>query len=256
MRALLVTLLLAGCNPPEAPTELSDLARYVIREFDNDDPAFLQAGATNLATLLDAVDYEADTVARSTIPTGLQAEDVVGLTRPADTELEDTADVSLYYRSRHPVAAHADYTRQADQLDAEPTATAYMREFLEGRDCFGNGDCEHLRTVNDLTRENLLFSMQFELWKDFRRLQTEDGRAVMVSRAWTQEGFLAHVGTANLRQSWTLDVWLDEGEGSERLRVNWAETTFDPPIDEDIIRNTTRAAIQDALEAGDDALDL
>ena len=255
MRTLLLVILLAACSPPEAPTELSELGRFLIREFDNGDPALLQSGATNLAALMHAVDFEGATVDRSTIPAHLEPGDVEGLRRPPGTDLENTVDVSLYYRSRHRADEHAAFTVESDQLSAEPSAVGYERALLEGGDCFAGGQCSLLRTVNDVLRENGLFSLQFELFKDFRRAETDDGRSVLLSRAWTEEGFEAHVGTANLRQSWTLDVFIDAGEGAERLRINWAETTFDPPIEEYILRNTTRSSMQDALEAADGALD-
>jgi len=255
VRALPVLLVpLLGCVPPvEAPTELSDLARFLVREFDAEDPAVLEAGVSNLAVLLEDVDYTADTVTRSTAQAALEATDLERLTRPPDTDLRLTADVSLFYASRHPVAAHAGFTDE-DQLPAEPTATEYTREVLEG-DCFAAGDCDLLRTFNDLTRENAAFSMRFDLFKDFRRTTTEDGRDGMVSWAWTEESFAAHVGTANLRQSWTLDVWVESDDGSRRFRANWAETTFDPPVEEQVIVGTTRAGIQDGMEAADEALD-
>jgi hypothetical protein len=232
---------------------LSDLARFLVREFDNEDPAVMEAGVTNLAVLMDAVDYEASTVDRSTIPAHLEAVDVERLTRPPETFIDRTVDVSVSYLSRHTVSDHIGFTDE-DQLPAEPTAVEYTRDVLEG-DCFAAGDCDHLRTFNDLTRENGLFSVRFDLFKDFRAMQTDDGRDVMVSWAWTEESFLAHVGTAHLKQSWTLDVWLEKDGGAERLRVNWAETTFDPPVEDDVVRNTTRGGIQDALEAADDVLD-
>lgn len=253
---LLFAAALAGCTPPpEAPQELSELARYMVRVFDADDPRELQVGADNFAALLDAVDYEAETAERSTIPASLEPADVEDLARPPGSRLEDTLDVTLFYASRHPVASHAAFTVSPDQLEAEPSTPAYERTLLEGGDCFGVGDCGLLRTTNAVTRENLLFALDFELLKDFRRLETSDGRDVLVSRAWTEEVFEAHVGTAILRQSWTLDVFVDGPDGALRFRGNWAETTFDPPIEDDIARNTTRGGMQNGHELADEVLD-
>jgi hypothetical protein len=252
---LAVVLLASGCAAPEAPTELSELARYLVREFDHEDPAFLAAGASNLDVLLDGLDLDEDLFERSSVPTHLALDDVADLTRPPGTDLDDTVDVTLAYRSSYGVAEHAVFAVDGDQLSAEPSAVAYERTFLDGDDCFASGACTRLRTVNQVSRQNMLFALDFELWKDFRRAQTEDGVDVLVSRAWTEEGFQAHVGTADLRQSWTLDVFIDDEVGCRRWRVNWAETLFDPPIEDDILRNTTRSSMQDALEAADAALD-
>ena len=255
MRWLPFVLLLVACNPPEAPAELSELGRYFVREFDNADPAFLAVGADSLVELFAEVDFDAATLDRSTIPTHLEPEDVEGLVRPPDTDLQNSTDVTLYYRSTHPVSAHAAFTVEADQAPAEVSTPEYTRTFLEGDDCFASGDCDLLRTTNDVFRENPMFSLRFELLKDFRWSETSDGEAVLVSRAWTEQTFAAEVGTADLRQSWTLDVFIDSGAGCDRLRVNWAETVFDPQIGEDIQRNSTRSSMQDAMELADEALD-
>ena len=244
-----------GCAAPEAPTEVSELSRFLVREFDNPDPAILEAGATNFAALLDAVDYGGSTADRAVTPSSLLDDDVFDVERPPDTNLQDATEVAVFYRSRHSVSAHEAFSVQPDQLPAEPNTQAYERAFLEGQGCFGTCDCESLRTWNDITRENMLFSVQFELRKDFRHLETEDGRAVLISRAWTEESFPASGGSADLRQSWTLDIWVDGDDGSERYRANWAETVFDPPIDEDVIRVTTRNGMNSALDRADEALD-
>ncbi len=177
---LLLAVPLGACSTPEAPTELSDLSRFMIREFHSEDSATLRAGATNFAALLDAADYSGDARERSRLPEPLTPEDVVGLERPEGTVLEDTTDVALFFASRHPVAAHTEFTGSEDQLPAEPSAVGYEREFLEGADCFPAGECGLMRTVNTVTRENFLFSMEFVLRKEFRTLETEDGRAAMV----------------------------------------------------------------------------
>ncbi len=247
---------LGGCAAPvEAPTELSELARYMVREFDAADPAVRVAGADNFAALLDGVDYSASTADRATIPASLEADDVADLSRPPDTVLANTTDVTLFYGSRHPVSAHAAFTVADNQVDAEPSTASYVRTLLDGGDCFGDGSCERMSTVNAVGRENALFALDFTLFKDFRRLETSDGRDVLVSRSWTQEAFEASRGTAVLRQSWTLDVFVDGPDGAQRFRGNWAETTFDPPIDEDIARNTTRNGMQNGHELADEVLD-
>jgi len=252
---LAIVCTLGGCMAPEAPTEISELSRFLVREFENPDPAVLRAGVTNFAALLDSVDYGASTADRAVIPASLADDDVFDVARPPGTDLENATEVAVFYQSRHQVIEHELFSVQPDQLPAEPNTQAYARDFIEGQGCFVTCDCANLRTWNDITRENMLFAVQFELRKDFRHLETEDGRAVLISRAWTEESFAATVGTADLRQSWTLDVWVDSEHGAKRFRANWAETVFDPPIDEDIIRATTRNGMDNALRRADEALD-
>ncbi|MCO4768862.1 MAG: hypothetical protein KDA24_02455 [Deltaproteobacteria bacterium] len=252
---LAILTALSGCAAPEAPTEISDLSRFMVREFENPNPGVLRAGVSNFAELLDAVDYDASTAERAVMPASLTEDDVFDVELPEGIDLEAATEVAVFYQSRHPVSAHESFSVEADQLAAEPNTDMYERAFLEGQECFGTCDCEALRTVNDITRQNMLFELEFELKKDFRHLETDDGRAVLVARAWTEETFPATGSSAELLQSWTLDVWIDSDEGARRYRANWAETVFDPPIDEDLIRVTTRNGMDNALATADEALD-
>ncbi len=77
---------------------------------------------------------------------------------------------------------------------------------------------------------------------------------MIVARSWFDGVYPSSRGTATLYQSYTLDVWLEEGDATRRVQVLYSESRFDPPIEEHIKRNTTRVSIDDAMEATDEAL--
>lgn len=259
MRTLIVLLIAcaAGCNSPEAPTDVSDLMRYLVREFDNADPAYLAAGAQNMGDYLATVDYEGDSVARSTIPDPLLEEDLVGMSRLAGTDPADTINLSLAYRSSRPIGDHARMQAEADHTIAEPSASSYERTWDDEPDptCFPDRTCTLLRTTNQIERSNMLFTVEFELFKHFRWTETEDGRSMIVGRAWFDGEYVASVGTAVLRQSYTLDIWLDNAlGGTDRVQVLYAESSVEGVTDENIIRNITRSSVDDAMWTTDSAL--
>lgn len=257
MVLLLTLATLLGCDSPEAPTDVSDLMRYLIREFDNPDPAYLTAGADNMADYLDSVDYSEDSQGRSTIPDALRESDLGLISHAEGTVLADCVNVSLAHKSPRPITEFALLQAEEDHRAAEPTAVAYARTWDDEPDptCFAERSCELLRTTNIIERGNLLFQVEFELFKHFRWAETSDGRSMIVARSWFDGIFPASRGTATLRQSYTLDVFLQNGEGTDRVQVLWSDTTFEPPIDPDIKRNTTRLSIDDSMWATDEAVE-
>ena len=258
-------LLLAACGPPspEAPTEMSDLVRYLFREHGAEDPRVMEEGLGNLSALLDDVDLSADPVDRSWVPSLLVADDVSGIERPEGRDLETLLSVSLAGSSQFGPADHALLQIQTDQLPTEPTATRYERDITEPSDptCFASGECEFLRTVNDARRENLLMNVDFILFKDLRwsRVGTEeefgpDRPLAIAARSWFAESFSGDTGNTTLWQSYSIDLWIGDGDGAtRRFQTLWSESDI-IDVDEDIVRNVLRNSIDDIYAAGDEAI--
>ena len=93
---LLLVALLTACKPPspEAPTDLSDLVRYLFAEWSNEDPLPLQGGLANLDAFMVAIDMDAPAVDRSWVPDALTVEDVAAITYPG-RDLEATIPITV-----------------------------------------------------------------------------------------------------------------------------------------------------------------
>ena len=261
---LCVSLFTPACAPlPEAPNELSELARYLYREHEAAQPEVLEQGLANLQALLDDVDLEGAAADRAWIPGGLIEEDLEGISRPADRDLSDLLGITVAGLSSFPVADHALLQSQEDQLPAEPTATRYVRSFLAPEDplCFADGECARMQTLNDARRENFLMSVDFMLFKDFvwSRVGTEeeagqDRPHALVARSWFEESWEGDTGATVLWQSFSLDVWLEDGTGAtQRFQTLWSESQI-VDVDEDIVRNVLRESIDDIFIVGDEAI--
>jgi hypothetical protein len=267
MKMLLLALpFLTACGPPspEAPTEMSDLVRYLFREHGAEDPRVMEEGLGNLSALLDDIDLASDAVDRSWIPALLTEDDLTDIPRPEGRELDALLSVTLAGLSQFPAPDHALLQIQADQTITEPTATRYARSITEPADpaCFASGDCEFLRTVNDARRENFLMNVDFILFKDFRwsHVGTEEdagtGRPrAIAARSWFAESFSGDSGNTTLWQSYSLDLWMeDDSGGCQRFQTLWSESDI-IDIDEDIVRNVLRNSIDDLFAAGDEAIE-
>lgn len=254
-------LLLAGCSPPEAPVELNELTRYLYREWDAEDPRVREAGLANLETFLEGSELspEQGLGERSWTLSLLEPEDVANIRRP-DRPLSACIGVSLGFDSRWPVGDHARLQAREDQLPAEPSAETYVRTFPDADqvDCFPGEDCEVMETVNDARRSNLFISADFILFKDFRWVPytSEDGeeRRAFYSRSWFEESWEGDGGSTHLWQSYSVDVFLDRGNGRAwRYQALWSETEI-PGVGEDILRGTVSTGTNDAMNAGDRAI--
>ncbi|MEE2829200.1 MAG: hypothetical protein VX498_08430 [Myxococcota bacterium] len=265
----LLLLLLPGliaCGPPspEAPTERADLVRYLFREHDAEDPRVMEEGLGNLSDILDGIDLQGSAAERSWVPEPLEEEDAAEISQPEGRALSDLLGISMAGLSAFPIEDHAALQVLTDQTITEPTATSYLREITEPADpsCFESGECEFMRTVNDARRENFLMAVDFILFKDFRWSAVgteeeagEDRPRAMAARSWFEESFPGDNGQTQLWQSYSIDIWLDDGAGrTRRFQTLWSESDI-IDVDEDIVRNVLRNSICDVYTAGDEAIE-
>ena len=252
---------LAACKPPspEAPTDLSDLVRYLFAEWHNEDPQPMQDGLANLDAFMRDIDMDTAAVDRSWVPEPLTVEDVSAVTWP-ERDLEATIPLTVAGAGPWAVTDHARLQTEADQLPAEPTAVRYDRTVTNVDDpsCFWDGSCGLIETDNDVRRDNLVMSVDFAMRKDFRWVNIgsgEDARRAVVGRSWLEDSFVGDEGNTHLWMSFAVDVWMELPDGStQRVQSLWSESeTID--VEEDIVRNLLRGSIDDVFDAGDAAIE-
>ncbi len=241
----LLLLALIGCkHPVEAPTEMDELARYLLREFEIEDPEGLELGLDNLRPLLDEAPEEGWSL------TPLSLDDLWDLVPPEGRDPADARGLAVVYASPHPVADHVELMLLDDMTPCSPTAESYERSFTEGEDCFAGAGCEFLRTVNAIHRSNLLMEMGFTLNEDYRWV----GDAVL-SRNWIPESAHGDEDSNHLWQDWEVEVWLpaDDG-GTLRLWAMWTEAEY-AGITEEMAEVSGRMGLMDAMEAQDGVIE-
>ena len=260
---VLFVLLLFGCKPPppEAPTDLGELAVYLYREFDNDDPAVMAAGLRNLDEFLvdldwPALDEDSSRQGREWQLPLLAVEDRTGLPQIEGMLPEDQLVVGVAYRSRFAVPEHLPLVALTDQTPIEAASSAsYDRTFLSDVDCFVEGLCEELETHNTVHRDQLLLDIVYEAFKDFRRVDAEPGSgAALVARSWTEERFFGEAGQNSIDQSYSLEVWLPREGGALRFMTYWNQMTIPALSDSNIVLNLMGAGMDEIFENTEDFL--
>lgn len=227
-RPLVVVLVsvMACAKPPEAPEDLDALTHYLIREWNNEDPAVMEAGVANLMAFLDGVDLDREVSVqdRAWEITSLAEEDVEDIDHPG-RDPSITYGVGVAMASNRPIEDHVSWQLQSDLVEAEPTAVQYDRDWEDDTElCFGDRGCPVLLTVNEIERQNLLMSLAFTYHKHFRWVEMEDGQAGMISRGWITESVEGAQGRSQLWQTYNVEAWLPDGDRTRRYQVLWAES--------------------------------
>jgi len=258
---LVFLALLSACTIQEAPTELSEINRFLFREWSSESEQLLAEALLNFDEQMAEVELDGSLGQRSFIPENLQEGDVSSLSHP-ERALTDLLGVAVGHKSPWSSADHVLLIVAEDQTPVQPTAPLYQRIFTGESDpqCFAARECMRITSMNEVRRENLLMSVDFSVAKDYRwvPITTDSGaeRWGIVGRSWFSESFPADDGDSILWQSFTLDIWLDRAdEGLLRYQSMWTETEIPGVSDADIVRGTIRLSLDDTFDAEDNFLD-
>lgn len=232
---LFVAPVIACTPPPQADPEFSDAARFAFREFDTEEPARLAFAARALEEQLYlSMDLEAESSTdRWMAQEHLTDEDVAGINHP-DFPVGDGTPVAVGKFSAFPPSEHTAYLVLEDQTGTEPGGPEYTRNITEGADCWASGDCEWLRTVNHLIKQNLLLTVEYDLLKDYRWIDLNlpdpstvpEGEPIVnegeerwgfVSRSWTEQVWVGDNGQNEIQLSFSFECWIPrDGQGFVR----------------------------------------
>ncbi len=269
--AVLVTTM--GCVPPvEAPADIEELGPFLYREWDAEQEEVLAAGVSQLWRFIhDHADFEAPLKDRRWSHEAPTAEDLVDVARP-DRDPAAVAGVSVAGLSIWPIDDHlraqSDPDRADDMSALEPSATSYLREFPDtpDPDCFVQDTCARLPTFNTIVRNQVVAKTLIHLNKDFRRLTFVDDEGVerraMVARSWQEAPSVPASGDkeadeagTSVLQSYSIDVWLEDGAQTVRFQLTWTETKLlGDIVGPDLVRATVAGGIQDIYETTDELL--
>ncbi len=261
LRAFAPFVLVGACAPPpEAPVELGALSRYLFQHFD--DVETTADGLLNLEDLLLAAEVEPTTPVDDRVWTlpAMDIHDVSLLPKRPPRDPAGVLGLGSAFVSAWSASCHAQVHVAEDQLPVEPNAVTYVRRFPFDDDpsCFPERRCEQVHAVSEVTRSNIVLTLDFELHKTYRWTDVTDTdgavRAAIVARSWSEESFEGRGGT--LWQSYATDIWLPRPDGGTwRYQAHWSETEINGLGDtSDIQLNLNRKATEEAMVATESVL--
>ncbi len=243
----------------EAPTELNDLRTYLFANFESEDQEVLSTGLCNLDVFFQGVDLEQDfsDLAYSLEP--LAEEDLEGIVHP-DADPSLTLPVGLVAASAFTPLEHVQVILLEDQTPVEPNSpNHYEREFTEPADpqCFDGAECQLLRSMNDIVKENFLMTIPYEMHKDYRWVEMcEEGSGSwgILARSWCEEEAWGEGGDNAILQSYSIDVFLPSDTGAVRFMALWSQSDI-PGFGDDTIEYSIKLGMYQVFDATDEYLE-
>jgi hypothetical protein len=236
---------LPACKAPSdvAPTEMSELAAFLFRHFEDEDTRPLIDGIGNMEVLLSEVDLTADITKRSWQLTPLVEDDLAGLTVP-DRPRDVLGSLALATASAFGTADHATHMIESDLVPVGFEADVWERTFPEGDPaCFPAGSCEFLRTDNHSELSNTWVDIQWDSKVDYRWVELDDGRMAILSRGWFEDSASGNAGANNIWQRYEVDVLAPLEEGAHHFYGTWSEAEFAVVSDDFIWQQNLKTAV-------------
>ncbi len=253
-RAVWLVPVALACHkaPDSAPASLDEALLDVMRAHDQGN---IDAEASTLRELvLSSFNLdESSPHDRALTPTALSTADIEDFEHP-DLDPSVCIGVIVARRSEFDLSDHAMVQLLADQTPVEPySPDKYDREFLEGEDCWESKDCADLRTDNDLIKDNLLMTLPYQFYKDFRWFDDDNGGGI-IAWPWVPESAYSESGNSGILQSYGVEIWFPEDGGTVRALAVWADTKLSVSASDDLVAATTVSGIERNFEAVDEYL--
>jgi len=234
--------------PVEAPKEIGELAAYLFENFDTETGEELIAGTPTLEEFMLDLDPEnADLNDRAFSMPPLEKSSWGTIVGPKEADPSLQIPIAVVGSSTHKLKANRDLMLEKNQVCIESGSTKYYsRKFDSGKDCFGSGDCEYLETTNEVRKETALAKVWYDLYKDFRNVELEDGSEVVYARSWTEDVFLADGGNNTWDQLYTLEAWIPRGGTTLRFYVIWSEANIGG-VSDDFYADLVKTGIDEGM---------
>jgi hypothetical protein len=194
---------------------------------------------------------------RSYHVTPLDRDDLSGVDWPSSRDPNAAIGACVVRRSRWPIDDQVKLIQLADQIDAEPSASAYQRHFVDPADpsCFTEQGCSPLVTDNDITRDNAALTVSYLLHKHLRWVRLAPDRWAIAARSFTDRPFAGQKDGTALDQSYSIDVFLAQSDArTVRYQCSWSETALGVDLDDGLQLAVLVDGVDRALGASDDAI--
>ncbi len=252
--------LLAGCGkaPAEAPKDLAKLGLFLYANFDAEDPAEMNAGLANLSDYISGEDLDLEPVDLAVTMPILDGNDLGDLSIPDGVDSEAQIPVALAGESAHNLKKNAELALEKNRVCIDSSTTVWSeREFLSDKNCWVDGDCETMETLNEVRKENILANVWYDQYTNYRHFTLEDGTEAFAAKGWIEEQFPGDKGNSSWDQLYSLEVWIthpNSAKKTQRWQSFWSSITV-AGLGDDLYASMVRDGIDDAFTFADEFMD-
>lgn len=218
-------LVACGGKPPiEAPSEISELSAFLFQHFDSETGEELIAGVDQLLPFLQEHDYNAPTKDRSYTLDPLTKDSWGTISGPGGQDTEEQVPIAVVGKSKHNLDDNRGLAGEKNHVCIESGTTVYyQREFITEKACFVDGSCDTLETLNEVRKESFVAKVWYDVHKDYRVVELEDGSQAMFGRQWTDQVFEGDGGNNSFDELYALEAWLPiKGGETARWFAMWS----------------------------------
>ena len=247
---LVVVLAATACAKKRepAPTEMVDIMRFMFASWEDEES--MAEAMDNLMPWL-ADNAETDEAEKGFRLDPLIASDVESVERP-DSPLANLLGAAGGARSPFKIGKHAKAMVLEDQTWSNPSQyKVYVRSVVGGDQAEFTGGAGLVRTSNDIETSSFGVQIPYNLLKDYRWVEGEESRGI-VARSWIEERACNDGGGNCLEQSFSIDLWAEDGSGTYRLTSSWSEVTSGIPLGDDLLIAGLALGIQSVFESSDE----
>lgn len=250
---LLSAVTLLGCakERPLAPTEMTDIVRFMFQHWEDDQ--LMGEALANLEPWLD------DNVPSEEAKKGyrldpLTSEDVSTVKRPKRA-LSGLLGASGGAMSSFPLGDQAEHIVLPNQEWSNPSQyKRYERTVKGNTQAFLKGEGV-VRTVNDVETSSFGVTIPYELLKDYRWVHSEEGDEAIVARSWIEDQACNSGGGNCLEQSFSIDVFARRGQETVRFTATWSEVTSSIKLPDDTLIAGLANGIQNVFRSTEEFLE-
>jgi len=221
---MLVSVLLLGCRPPEAPEDYEELVGFIFEHAGDEDEAELLAGLGNLSAWLagENLALAEEGVSIAALPDSAIS-DLSGHTHST----EGLAGVSLVTESGYDSAILMESLTQYSFAEIMPDVyLVYEREFTEGVDCIVDRECLFASgSVYSIADWGLLGEVEADRQIEFRWVEYE-GEWVFLQRWWLTEPSTGSSLGLTISDQYYIGVNYPMSSGTQRIHASWLNMTM------------------------------
>lgn len=240
---------------PEAIVDTEGVSAFLFKHFDDTDTTNMERALSEVLVPLmrariEAVSDPSDPLDPSwlaDLPT-LTEDDLGTLNMPEGvTSGEQKFPTARVRTSAFTVADNRTLATEPNRICLESETTLWAeREFTSDETCFADGTCDRLTILQPTYKQNPIARIWYDQLFDLRVFTIDDGNGgevqALVTRGWLEERWFSRNGTNSWDQIWSLDVIIDDGEGSIGWNAYWTSLQI-ALLGDDLFLNSVREGL-------------
>ena len=214
----LLAIATSCARPADAPATLDELCGYLFAHFQDEDPAGVVEGMTNLQLWLED---NIEETAEGYVIVNL-AQDAVDALDDNDRDLEGLVGAAIGFEHEATIGQLAQTSILVDPMELYPDEyDSYVRTYETDTECFFDRSCDQLQVHNSIVANYPLgLTVASEVTGQYRWFELDSGLAYL-QRTWLDEPAEVSLDWLGVPEQYFMVVNMPLGDHSVRVVATW-----------------------------------